>query len=174
VNTIFEGYQKNGYSVIAKGKDGNLVFNSFSALNSYMEQVDPSKPFNLQGDLILFTFEFDFVAFRGIEGSISVVIDLDHPLTESGINISGASAGGINVGIGVGGGYVKGDVEGFTPLTVDVNLGKASVSVITDGRGVNGLVATVGPGFGASASSQYSWTLCYKSVRDLWRRFTKQ
>jgi hypothetical protein len=54
-----EGYS---YSVIAKGREGNLVFNNYQTLNIYMEQVDPSKPFQLQGDLILLSIEIDDVA----------------------------------------------------------------------------------------------------------------
>jgi hypothetical protein len=134
------------------------MFDSYKALNTYMEFIDPSRR-GLHGDLILFQIEFDAVAFYGIEGSVSLVLDLDHPLLQSGINFSGGLANGANIGIGIGMGYVRGDVEGFTPLTIDLNAVEFSPTIITDAKGLAGATLSAGIGGGLSLSSQRSWTL---------------
>jgi hypothetical protein len=94
-----------------------------------------------------------------------LVIDIDHPL-ESGINVSGGYAAGANVGIGLGFGYTRGDLEGQMPLGVDGNLGFLPVSgaVFTDDKGIAGGSVSVGPGSGLSASSQTSVTLSPQSI----------
>jgi hypothetical protein len=118
------------------------------------------------GDIFV-TAEIDLVGGIGIEASISLVIDLDHPL-ESGINISGGYAAGANVGIGIGAGYTRGDLEGQMPLGVDSNLGLLPFSgtVLTDEKGIAGGSVGVGLGGGLSVSSQKSATLSPQAIID--------
>jgi hypothetical protein len=114
---------------------------------------------------VSFTAEIDLVGGFGVEGSISFVLDLDD-LLGSGINVSGGLAGGANVGWGVGAGYALRDVEGTTPLQLDVNLGPGSLSVLTDDLGFNGVIASYGSGIGMSTSIQKSYTLSARMVVD--------
>jgi RHS repeat-associated protein len=119
---------------------------------------------NLHGDIFI-TAELDLIAGLGIEASISFVFDLDHPL-ESGINISGGYAAGVNVGIGAGIGYTRGDIEGQMPLGVDGNFGylPASIALLTDDKGLAGGSVSLGPGIGFSISSQNSATLSPQAI----------
>jgi hypothetical protein len=118
----------------------------------------------LQGDIFV-TLEIDLVAVTGIEASISLVIDLDHPL-ESGINVSAGPAAGVNVGYGVGFGYTRGDLDGQMPVGGDVNAGPYSGSLLTDEKGVAGFSFSTGLGGGLTASSQNSAPLSPQSGID--------
>jgi hypothetical protein len=119
----------------------------------------------LSGDLFG-TIELDVVTpLFGFEVSISAVLDLDHPL-ESGLNFSGGLAAGMNLGIGADAGYVVRDIEGQTPLTLDINAGPISLTVLTDDEELNGFVGSVGYGKGVSISSQKSVTLSPRAIID--------
>ena len=128
----------------------------------------PTKP-GAHGDLF-FTAEAEAVGIRGIEASVSLVIDFDN-LRDSGINFSWGEAFGCNVGWGVGIGYVFRELEGSMPVGIDGNLGflKVSPSVMTDEEGLNGGAITFGQGFGLSTSTQKSYTLSIDNVINFFK-----
>ena len=127
----------------------------------------------LKGDLFL-TAEIDLVAISGFEGSVSLVLDLDN-LKDSGINFSGGHGTGLNIGVGVGGGYALRELEGCMPIGIDGNFGflPASVSCMTDDEGFNGCSIAVGPGKGLSTSTQKSYTLSINSVENFFKGLRK-
>jgi hypothetical protein len=162
--------QGDGYKVIATDRDGNeLHFRSFGTMTIFLDQVDPT---DLPGSLFL-TLEFDLVGGQGFEGSISFVIDFEDILN-SGLNFSGGEARGVNVGVAIGIGVVRGSLEGRMPLGVDVNLpGGLSAAIMTDEQGLSGGSLSYGLGGGLSVSSQRSWTLSPRKIMNWvnsWRK----
>ena len=126
------------------------------------------------GDVFL-TLELDLVGGMGFEASVSLVVDLDN-WKDSGINFSAGHAGGLNVGVGAGVGYVKRELEGSTPIAVDGNFGGAlpfSIAAMSDDEGFNGASVSFGPGKGLSTSTQKSYTLSINSVENFFKGLGK-
>ncbi|MCQ2582689.1 MAG: hypothetical protein MJ160_02175 [Treponema sp.] len=150
-------------------KNGNIIhiLTNEETMKNYARSLGIQIADGLHGDIFI-TAEVDLVAGWGFEGSISLVIDLDN-WKDSGINISGGFAGGCNVGVGVGVGYVKRELEGCSPIGCDGNFGYLpfSAAVMTDEEGFNGGSITFGPGMGVSSSVQNSYTLSINTISKL-------
>ena len=75
------------------------------------------------------------------------------------------------IGLGIGVGYVKRELEGSMPVGIDGNLGflKVSPSVMTDEEGLNGGAITIGQRFGLSTSTQKSYTLSIDNVINFFK-----
>ncbi|MBP5358214.1 MAG: hypothetical protein J6Y69_03395, partial [Treponema sp.] len=154
--TLNDGYKLQGYC-----SDGSYrTYSKFSELSSEIYK----SPWH--GDIFL-TAEIDIAAGLGVEGSISLVVDLDN-WKDSGINFSGGVAAGLNVGVGVGIGYTPRDLEGSMPVGVDGNFGclPFSIAAMTDEKGFNGGSFSFGPGMGLSSSTQKSYTLSINNIID--------
>ncbi len=172
-NTILKRYIQPDplYSdMIAKGKAKRFHFADPSLLHPYMyvnnNGVNKVDPLGLV-DIFVF-FEFDFVPFLGAEGALGLVIDTDHPF-ESGIFRTASLAGGLNIGIGWGGGLCTKDIEGFSE-NFDINFppfifSGASVTLgVGSDKGFT-VAGSKGLGFGASSGASYTETIL--TVEDI-------
>ena len=121
---------------------------------------------------LFFQVEGDWVRVLGAEGGFGLVLDTDN-LGESGIFGTKAIAGGGNVGVAVGGGFVIRDIEGWS-YNVDANFGAISVTASADDIGFNGLAFGLGPGKGLSVSaaktSTYSVNDAIQYLKELWNK----
>lgn len=97
-------------------------------------------------------YEVDLVSpFGGVEFGHGIVVDFDD-LGSSGIYRNYGPASGASVGYSWGGGLCRRDIEGWS-LGVDANVKKASVMVMLDDKGFNGLAVGKGPGVGLAVST---------------------
>lgn len=112
---------------------------------------------NLSGTLFSIV-DVDFVIVPGYEGSFGQMLNLDN-LGDSGFYVSFSDAFGFNRGVGVGGGYVRGRLDGDSQ-SIDINIGELSPTIIFDGENkYQGFAISVGPGVGASVSRGKTYVL---------------
>jgi hypothetical protein len=110
-NTIFAGWEKEGYKIIARNEKGEtaLTFTSFQGMNQFMEDIDPS------GDngVVLFiglTGSLGAGGTNTVGGGVMMGISSDgikingytkiNPSLMFGATIAGGIEGGINFGTG--------------------------------------------------------------------------
>ena len=136
MNAVKEGKTVTKSMSGAGAKRGTVTRKRLSLIKRRTVQSSSvSKPFKLEGDLSralgsssdwsgdAFIFaEVDSVGIFGPEAAVGAVWDTDN-WRESGIFISYGGGGGSNVGWAIGGGYVRGDIEGIS-WTLDINAKK--------------------------------------------------
>lgn len=116
-----------------------------------------------------FGFEFDFTIVGGPEFGLGIVFDSDSPL-ESGIYRSYSGDGfGLNVGMGIGGIYTEGDIEGRSE-GYDISTPKGSLQYgwsCESGLPYYGM--SFGPGIGLSRNSTTTKTYTARDWFDFVR-----
>ncbi|MCK7485515.1 MAG: hypothetical protein MZU97_08120 [Bacillus subtilis] len=91
-------------------------------------------------EICFFGLDLDWTPILGFELGINVVVDFDN-LSESGLNLCYGASGGDNWGIGLGGGYVQREFEGFSQV-IDANAAWFGNNQIFDEQGYNGVAFT--------------------------------
>jgi len=108
-------------------------------------------------------FDIDFALEEtGFDFGFGLVFDFTNP-GQSGYYVEYGKAKGSSAGAAVGAGYVCRDIEG-KGSAYDLNAGPVSPTLLTDDKGLNGAMLTLGPGLGASKSEGETWTLTIDSL----------
>jgi hypothetical protein len=116
---------------------------------------------------IFLSVEAELAVVVGVDVSIGIVYDTDHPW-ESGVFVSGGGALGATAGVGAGAGFALRDIEGPS-YNGDANIWLVSGTASFDQprlEAFNGATVTVGPGVGGAYSETNTLTLTVRRVVD--------